>query len=56
MAYMINDECVNCGACVPGCPVNAISEGEDKMVIDESLCIDCGACGDVCPVDAPNPQ
>ena len=56
MAYIINDECISCGACVPGCPVNAISEGDDKMVIDEALCVDCGACADVCPVDAPVSQ
>ena len=26
MAYVINDECISCGACVSGCPVEAISE------------------------------
>lgn len=56
MAYVINDDCINCGACVPGCPVNAISEGEDKMVIDADLCVDCGACAGVCPVGAPNAE
>ncbi|HXV19980.1 MAG TPA: ferredoxin, partial [Desulfuromonadales bacterium] len=24
MAYTINEECINCGACEPVCPVNAI--------------------------------
>ncbi len=56
MAYLINDDCISCGACVPECPVSAISEGDDKMVIDDSICVDCGACANVCPVDAPNPQ
>ena len=55
MSYVINDECINCGACVAGCPTDAISEGETVMVIDEATCIDCGACAGVCPVGAPNP-
>ena len=27
MAYVINDDCISCGACAAGCPVEAISEG-----------------------------
>lgn len=53
MAYIINDDCISCGACADGCPVNAISEGSDKYVIDAATCIDCGACADTCPVSAP---
>jgi ferredoxin len=56
MAYFITDDCISCGACAAECPVEAISEGDAKYVIDESLCIDCGACASVCPVDAPTPQ
>ena len=41
MAYVINDDCISCGACAAGCPVEAISEG---------------ACAGTCPVGAPNPQ
>lgn len=52
MAYVISDECISCGACVGECPVDAISEGEDKYEIDPELCTDCGACAEVCPVDA----
>lgn len=55
MAYVINDECISCGACAPECPVSCISEGEGKFVISESECIECGACAGACPVDAPNP-
>ena len=33
MATMITDECINCGACEPECPNEAISEGEDVYVI-----------------------
>ncbi len=52
MAYKIGDACVSCGTCVGECPVEAISEGEDKYVIDADVCISCGACADVCPTDA----
>ncbi len=52
MAYTISDECINCGACEPECPVEAISENDEKYVIDAELCTDCAACVDVCPVDA----
>ena len=52
MAYKISDECISCGACAAQCPVEAISEGADKYVIDEATCISCGACADGCPVDA----
>lgn len=53
MAYKISDACISCGACADGCPVEAISEGDGKYVIDAETCIDCGACADVCPVSAP---
>ena len=56
MAYKISEACINCGACEPECPENAISEGETQFLIDPELCIDCGACADVCPVDAPAPE
>lgn len=52
MAYTITDECISCGACVDNCPVDAISEGDDKYVIDADLCIDCGSCESTCPTGA----
>ena len=53
MAYKITDACVSCGSCADNCPVEAISEGEDKYVINEDECIDCGSCAGACPVGAP---
>ena len=53
MAYVITDECLNCGACEAECPVGAISAGDDKYVINADECLDCGACASVCPVGAP---
>ncbi len=53
MAYVINDDCLNCGACANECPTEAISEGDSKFVIDPDKCIDCGSCASICPVNAP---
>lgn len=53
MAFVINDDCISCGACQPECPTDAISEGDTKYVIDADACIECGACAGVCPTGAP---
>lgn len=53
MAYKISDDCIACGACQAGCPVECISEGDGKYVIDADACIECGSCAEVCPVGAP---
>ncbi|MBN2437206.1 MAG: 4Fe-4S binding protein [Deltaproteobacteria bacterium] len=55
MAYFITDECIACGSCQDVCPVEAISEGDDKYVIDPNLCTDCGTCAEQCPVEAIKP-
>lgn len=49
MAYKIGDNCIKCGICAQECPVGAISEGEDKYVIDQDACLGCGTCADACP-------
>lgn len=64
MATMITEECINCGACEPECPNEAISEGEDIYIIDPNLCTECVGhfdeeqCAAVCPVDCcvPDPN
>jgi ferredoxin len=64
MATHITDECINCGACEPECPNEAISEGDDIYVIDPNLCTECvgfhgyEACQSVCPVACclPDPK
>ncbi len=35
MAIMITDECINCGACEPECPNNAIYEGGIEWAISD---------------------
>ena len=52
MAYMILDTCSNCGKCLEECPPGAISQGEDKCVVDALSCIDCGACVDCCETES----
>lgn len=56
MAFKITDECIMCGACAAECPVSAITEGDDKYVIDADTCISCGNCASVCPVGAPTEE
>ena len=64
MATTITEECINCGACEPECPNEAISEGDDTYVIDPNLCTECvgfydeEACVVVCLVDCciPDPE
>ena len=57
MATTITNDCINCGACEPECPNNAITQGETIFVIDPTLCTECvgfhdyEACAAVCPVD-----
>ena len=41
MAYKITDECINCGACEPECPNQAIYMGEEIYEIDPSKCTAC---------------
>ena len=49
MPYIVTDECILCGACVVGCPGDAIEEGETKCQINVELCIECGTCEANCP-------
>lgn len=57
MAYIITEECINCGACEPECPNSAISVGDEIYVIDPDRCTECvghfdeSQCVAVCPVD-----
>ncbi len=48
MAIMITDECINCGACEPECPNNAIYEGGTDWEIGDVT----GGEGDATPSGA----
>ena len=39
MAIKITDECINCGACEPECPNNAIYEGGVEWAIEDGTSI-----------------
>ena len=57
MAIKITDECINCGACEPECPNEAISAGEEIYEIESDRCTECighfatQQCVEICPVD-----
>ena len=50
---IIAEECIACEACVPYCPVGALTMKDDVAVIDQDECVDCGVClkSGSCPVD-----
>lgn len=57
MAYQIIDGCVNCHACLPLCPSQAIHEARPHFLIDAALCSECDGhfadpqCASICPVE-----
>ena len=57
MAYIITEECINCAACEPECPNEAISAGDEVYDIEPDKCTECvghfdeSQCAAVCPVD-----
>lgn len=64
MAYVITEECILCDSCVPECPNEAITAGDDIYTIDSSICTECVGffnepqCASVCPVECcvPDPE
>ena len=52
-AFVDQEKCTGCGACVDACPVEAITmEDGGKAKVNPDTCIDCGACVSECPVEA----
>jgi len=47
------EKCVNCYACITGCPVKYCMDGsKEKVTINSDLCIGCGNCITVCHHEA----
>lgn len=57
MAYQIAASCVNCWACEPVCPSQAISAARPHFVIDQKKCTECDGdyadaqCASICPIE-----
>jgi len=58
MTMKITEDCIACGACVPECPTESITEGDGiTYVISQVTCVECEGhydspkCVTVCPVD-----
>jgi ferredoxin len=63
MAVIIGDTCINCGACIDECPVEAIVDEDDNQTGEEiyyvygNKCVECvghhdePACATACPTE-----
>ena len=57
MALSIIESCVNCWACEPLCPSQAIYEARPHFVIDPKKCSECEGdhaepqCASICPIE-----
>jgi len=58
MAMKITEDCIACGACLPECPTESITEDDPIYVINEDTCVECighfdsPQCLAVCPVES----
>jgi len=57
VAYEIVDDCINCWACEPLCPSQAIYAAKPHFMIDGNKCTECDGdyadpqCASVCPIE-----
>lgn len=57
MAYRIIASCVNCWACLPLCPSQAIHAASPHFLIDAAACSECDGdyadpqCVSICPIE-----
>lgn len=57
MAFEISETCVNCYACEPLCPNQAIYQAKPHFLIDSEKCTECigdymeAQCASICPIE-----
>ena len=57
MPYKIIESCVNCWACEPLCPSDAIYEAKPHFLINQKKCTECDGdfmtaqCASICPIE-----
>lgn len=57
MAVRIVESCVNCWACQPLCPSDAIYEAQPHFLVDAKRCTECDGeyadpqCASICPIE-----
>ncbi len=62
MALLITSDCVNCDACEPLCPNEAIYPGDDIYIIEPDCCTECVGhfdeprCVEICPIGCIMPD
>ncbi|MDR1982735.1 MAG: 4Fe-4S binding protein [Holosporaceae bacterium] len=49
---IIPEKCKRCLACIDVCPVMAIFQKGEEVIIDKDKCVSCGCCASSCPIDA----
>ncbi len=52
LAYINQNECIQCGICADVCRFDAIPVIEGKYIVDALSCEGCGYCARICPTDA----
>jgi len=50
--FVDSEKCTGCGICIPICPEQAISDVQNKAVINHNKCNECLQCMDECPANA----
>jgi len=49
-AFVREEECISCSACVSVCPVSVIEMNDDAKAFVNEGCIECSDCINTCPV------